>query len=178
MATPDGAAAPVDLEPPPGPAPEKPKRTKKAAKGAPEYSKSFLEFWGAYPRKVGKPKAFEAWQEIGKRLKNARGILAAIKAQVAAGHLGADIQHVPHPATWLNNARWEDEIATPETLPAVPGARGQPQPRTFHQRKQAENEQKANLVLLTMGIENGPNGTPESASPASGHALPIGQVGS
>ncbi|MDY0307749.1 MAG: hypothetical protein RBR18_15070 [Desulfovibrionaceae bacterium] len=58
--------------------------------------------------------------------KDARGILAAIKAQVAAGHLGVDLQHIPHPATWLNQSRWEDEIAPPGLSPVVPGARGQP----------------------------------------------------
>lgn len=37
-------------------------------------------------------------------------ILAGLKAQIEAGVLNRGDQYTPHPTTWLNQGRWEDEI--------------------------------------------------------------------
>lgn len=68
----------------------------------------FNAFWKAYPRKVGKGAAEKAWG------KNGRPELAVLLAAVAAQAQSEQWQKdggkfIPHPATWLNQKRWEDE---------------------------------------------------------------------
>lgn len=68
--------------------------------------RDFEDFWAAYPRKVGKDDALKAWKKATKR---------APVEQIAAGLNAAqwppDKQFIPHPATWLNQGRWQDEPA-------------------------------------------------------------------
>jgi len=68
----------------------------------------FDAFWAAYPRRVGKGAARRAWASA-RRLTSADYILSALEAQLAAG-LFKDATYTPHPATWLNQERWDDEI--------------------------------------------------------------------
>jgi len=73
----------------------------------------FASFWKAYPRRVGKKAALKAWE----RLHNGKGktpslemILHAIDRQRRGW---SDPKYIPHPATWLNGRRWEDETEEP-----------------------------------------------------------------
>ena len=70
----------------------------------------FNLFWDAYPKKESKKDAWEAW----KRLNPSQEILAAILAGIGRAKTGDQWQRsiIPHPATWLNGKRWEDEIDT------------------------------------------------------------------
>lgn len=74
------------------------------------YSSDFLAFWAAYPRKVGKGAAWKAFH----RLRPDHGLLAAMLEAVGRQR-GTQAwkkdggQFIPHPATWLNQRRWEDE---------------------------------------------------------------------
>jgi len=82
------------------------------AKKAPKETlgKSFDEFWGSYPRKVGKQAARKAFA----RLKPAdRAATLAAVSEFAASALVADSDPdlIPHPATWLNQGRWDDDRA-------------------------------------------------------------------
>jgi len=70
---------------------------------------TFDEFWHAYPRKVGKGAAIKSW---------ARAIKLAPPYEIMAGLTEAqnewvaretETQFIPHPSTWLNQRRWEDE---------------------------------------------------------------------
>lgn len=80
----------------------------------------FVEFWQAYPHKIGKPAARKAWKQasrdpdaVMRGLKRWSDFWTAAKTQ---------IQFVPHPATWLNQRRWEDEPpATPIAQPISNG---------------------------------------------------------
>lgn len=69
---------------------------------------SFLQFWKAYPRKQNKAKALLAW----KRIKPDAALLSEILASI--GRLSESEQwrggFIPHPTTFLNGRRWEDEI--------------------------------------------------------------------
>jgi uncharacterized protein YdaU (DUF1376 family) len=69
-------------------------------------------FWKQYPRKVAKPNALKAWNRIKPDDDVLKKMLAAINHQ---GLSSREIQFVPHPATWLNAQRWEDEITAPTT---------------------------------------------------------------
>jgi uncharacterized protein YdaU (DUF1376 family) len=72
-----------------------------------EYIDRFNVFWKQYPRKVAKPNALKAWNKIKPDDVVFKKMLDAINQQ---GLSSKEIQFVPHPATWLNAQRWEDEI--------------------------------------------------------------------
>ncbi len=84
----------------------------------------FAEFYTAYPRKVAKPAALKAFCAINPDDSTLQAMLAAIEAQGLAARCAAgDVRFVPHPATWLNGRRWEDQplpgsgaIGSPTTL--------------------------------------------------------------
>ena len=82
----------------------------------------FAAFWQAYPSKKAKGHALKAWAKL---TAEERGkCLPAIQAQVAAKHFkGSDgVDYIPHPATWLNARRWEDELAqVKQTTPVATG---------------------------------------------------------
>jgi hypothetical protein len=73
------------------------------------YTKAFLEFWEAYPLKVGKKAAFRAWKKARDK-PPVEEILSAICKQ----HESRKWQEgfIPNPATWINQGRWEDVIET------------------------------------------------------------------
>ncbi len=84
------------------------------------YNNEFIEFWKEYPKKVGKLKAFESWQKH-KCKNNLSIILNAITEQSKTEQWCRDSGlYIPHPATWLNQRRWEDESNKPLT-PKVKG---------------------------------------------------------
>jgi hypothetical protein len=78
------------------------------------YTPQFEEFWKAYPkqRRIGKGAAAKAWQKI-KMDKDEllRLCLDAIKWQKLTEQWRRDnCQFVPHPTTYINQRRWEDEM--------------------------------------------------------------------
>jgi len=74
------------------------------------FAADFVSFWKAYPRKVGKGAAMKAWEKARPPLDKC---LATLRWQSQSEAWRKDNgQFIPHPATWLNQARWEDE---PET---------------------------------------------------------------
>lgn len=75
-----------------------------------EYSVEFLSFWDHYPRKEKKKKAFEAWQQIPNVDALLEKMLSTLSWQSESDQWTKEAgQFIPHPATWLNNSRWEDE---------------------------------------------------------------------
>lgn len=73
----------------------------------------FDRFWQAYPRKAGKGQARRAWRRAVKKVPGDE--LVTFAEQFARDVvLVVEPQFVPHPATWLNGERWEDE---PEIVP-------------------------------------------------------------
>lgn len=76
-----------------------------------ESPKAFDEFWKSYPNKVGKGAAEEAWKKKGCE-KLLPQILVAIRdAKVSQAWTKDAGQFIPNPTTWLNQRRWEDELA-------------------------------------------------------------------
>lgn len=71
----------------------------------------FDEFWAAYPRKTAKPKAQAAFNKIHPCSAMLTQMLEAIGAQkLTPQWLKDGGQYIPHPATWLNQERWLDDI--------------------------------------------------------------------
>lgn len=82
-----------------------------------ETNGDFDTFWASYPRKIGKDKALEAWLKKHPPLEQCIRTLAW--ETKSPKWLEEDGKFIPHPATWLNQGRWQDEPA-PAALPTAP----------------------------------------------------------
>lgn len=68
----------------------------------------FERFWQAYPRKVGRVKAEAAFAKVTEDISV---LLSAIARQKKSAQWQKDNgQFIPHPTTWLNGKRWQDEL--------------------------------------------------------------------
>lgn len=70
----------------------------------------FAKLWDAYPKKIGKDAARRAFdkRKVDDALLNT--MLEAIARQKKSVDWLKDAgQYIPHPATWLNQGRWQDE---------------------------------------------------------------------
>lgn len=70
----------------------------------------FERFWKAYPLKKAKTAAIKAWKKINPDKQLAEIIIAAVEKQKRwEDWIRDNGQYIPHPSTWLNQGRWEDE---------------------------------------------------------------------
>lgn len=69
----------------------------------------FAEFWQAYPRRVAKGAAEEAYRQIIRNGEATEGELLAGAMRYAAERDREDPRFTKHPATWLNGKCWTDE---------------------------------------------------------------------
>ena len=71
----------------------------------------FDRFWSAYPRKVAKPaarKKFESLNPDGPLLEK---MIQAVERQKKSDQWTKDDgRFIPHPANWISQRRWEDEL--------------------------------------------------------------------
>lgn len=84
----------------------------------------FALFWKLYPRKVGKANAEKAWS----KLKVDADLFERMASALAAWAVSPDWtkdggQFIPHPATWLNGKRWDDELPAPGNVHPFPPRR-------------------------------------------------------
>lgn len=84
----------------------------------------FPKFWKLYPNKKGKSNAEKAW----KKLKVTDDLFALIADGLARQVVCAEWtkdggQFIPHPATWLNGKRWEDEVKSASNVHPFPQPR-------------------------------------------------------
>ncbi len=83
---------------------------------------SFAEFWAAYPRKTQKQIAFKSWCRVNPDPELRVRIMTALAQHCKMPQWTKDGgQFIPHPATWLNQARWEDQIGV--SRPKVGGGK-------------------------------------------------------
>lgn len=78
------------------------------------WNEQFAQFWQAYPRKVAKGAALREWARIGKS-QTAPSIGDLLRAIERYRTSVSDPRFICHPATWLRQERWSDEIAAPDT---------------------------------------------------------------
>ena len=101
---------------------------------------AFARFWTAYPRKVSKETARKAFERIDPDEDLLNAMIEAIEKQKLSPQWQEDGgQYIPHPATWLNGKRWEDE---PQTIRAVT--------RAVNGYKQRDNSNAADEALERM----------------------------
>jgi uncharacterized protein YdaU (DUF1376 family) len=77
-------------------------------------NEGFDRFWLAYPRRIAKANALTAWAKINPDQDLLQTILDAVSRQAKTdGWVRDNGKFIPHPATWLNARRWEDEVVVP-----------------------------------------------------------------
>jgi hypothetical protein len=80
----------------------------------------FDTFWKEYPRKVSKQQAVKAWKSLNPDHTLLTTMLQALEKQKRSEQWQKDNgKFIPHPATWLNGKRWEDELAPKYSPPEV-----------------------------------------------------------
>ena len=82
---------------------------------AKESDRLFDKFWSVYPRHEGKQNARKAFDKLKPDDAMLETLVNAILKQKQSAQW-SDPQYIPHPATWLNGHRWEDEM--PKAMPS------------------------------------------------------------
>jgi len=67
----------------------------------------FLEFWNLYPKKKKKKEALNAWLKVSPPIQPVLNAIGWQKQQ--QDWIKEDGKFIPHPATYINGHRWEDE---------------------------------------------------------------------
>ena len=82
-----------------------------------DFNMDFDQFWNIYPRKVSKQAAVLAWKKLTPSQQLYEQIIAAVKMSLTENPqwLRQNGDFIPHPATYLNNRRWEDELPAKKT---------------------------------------------------------------
>lgn len=79
----------------------------------------FNTFWQAYPLKKAKQAAWKAWQKIKPTTELFEKIMSAVDNAKRSEDWARDNgRYIPHPATWLNGGRWDDELTEASTTTA------------------------------------------------------------
>ena len=69
----------------------------------------FESFWKVYPRKVGKEKCRNWFKSHKPNEELVQKMIESVEEQKKSKQW-SDPQYIPHPYTWLNQGRWEDEL--------------------------------------------------------------------
>jgi len=126
-----------------------------------ELPEAFLAWYSCYPRKVGRPAALKAWNramKVATPEEVVDGLIRHLPAFLAQKERG-ETQFIPHPATWLNQERWNDDpppvpsrlarhVAPVDGLPAdLAAARAGTLPPSARERLQAAIERGQQRAL-------------------------------
>lgn len=77
-------------------------------------STAFDDFWKCYPRKKGKKAAVKAFLKATDK-PPLDVLIAKLNQQKQSMDWKKDGgKYIPHPSTWLNEGRWDDEVDTPQ----------------------------------------------------------------
>ena len=95
-------------EPDVEPQPEKEKETAPPLPSLPTVDDWFDKFWQSYPRKIAKPKARASFAKAMKKA-SIEDIRAGLRRWKTYWEQADDPEFTPHPTTWLNQERWNDE---------------------------------------------------------------------
>ncbi len=92
-------------------------------KGQKKIEPDFVRFYTAYPKKKGKDQAEKAYNKLNGEAPSIDSLLEILdKHKKSLDWTRDDGKFIPHPATWLNQKRWEDEV-TPTTSKSDPHGR-------------------------------------------------------
>ncbi|MDA8149828.1 MAG: hypothetical protein M0041_01625 [Nitrospiraceae bacterium] len=86
------------------------------------YSKEFETFWAAYPKKIGKLAAWQAWEKMSGQRPPLEAILRTLDGYRQTEQW-QETRFIPHPSNWLAQRRFDDE-------PMTGGSHGRQKPLT------------------------------------------------
>jgi hypothetical protein len=75
----------------------------------PEQKVGFERFWKLQKRKINKNGCLNRWRVIYPDAELTERIIAAYQHQRDVWWANRDVETIPHPLTWLNQERWDDE---------------------------------------------------------------------
>ncbi len=84
--------------------------TSRAKLAHPQDDPFFLAFWQAYPRRIGKGAARTAFHRAARYADPNMIVQAALTYARFVEDRQVEQQFIPHPATWINGERWEDDL--------------------------------------------------------------------
>jgi hypothetical protein len=102
----------------------------------------FDRFWESYPRKTAKQEAIKAFEKLKPDAMLIETMVKAVERQKQSAQWQEDGgRYIPHPATWINQRRWEDVLPAkgPEKLKVVNAAKYDQ--REYHESDFEENDQ-------------------------------------
>jgi len=115
------------------------KREDKIREEKKESIPSFDDWYSKYPKKTARQAAEKAWFKLNPSTDLVSTILAALEIQKSCKQwLKDNGEFIPHPSTWLNQRRWEDEAEQPKRNKSI--------------ADDITPEQRAKLKQLTEGI--------------------------
>lgn len=80
----------------------------------------FDQFWDKYPKKIGKADALRAFKKIKPDEELTSRIISSIESHMKTDQWkDNEGRYIPYPATFLNRAQWEDEIAPKKKTPKI-----------------------------------------------------------
>ena len=117
----------------------KPKRKPEA-----DYANDFDEWYAGYPLKVSKKAARRAYEKARKEGTTREELLEGLeRSKRSWENSGTEKRYIPHPSTWLNKGKWDDEEFTYEdSLPRMPA--GEDPLEIARRMAQREQQQAAN----------------------------------
>jgi hypothetical protein len=81
----------------------------------------FEGFWRCWPKKVARADAEKVWRKLRPDAATQVLILGAVSRQARSPDWTKDDgKFIPHPATWLNGRRWEDEVGAARSADGLP----------------------------------------------------------
>lgn len=111
-----------------------------------EQDTRFAQFWDAYPRHVAKQDARKKFGTLNPDDELLEVMLKAIEAQKRSEQWTKDNgQFIPHPSTWINQRRWEDETPKPSAIVKVLPA------QQYSQRDYSGEQEDAMRRMLELG---------------------------
>lgn len=73
-------------------------------------AESFADFWVLYPKKVGKAKCLRKFISLCKSKEGLEKLIIDGIRKYLSVYEMCEKKYIPHPHTWLNQERWEDDI--------------------------------------------------------------------
>jgi len=125
---------------------------KKEPEGKEKPEEMFALFWDAYPRKEAKQNAWKAFKKVLPDAQLMSAMIAWLKL-ACESEQWQDKSKIPHPATWLNQRRWEDD-PPPKPAPKNPGGPAVGQRLTPAQQREANARAVYQQVLAEQGNDD------------------------
>ena len=107
----------------------------------------FEAFWRAYPRRIGKRVAEIKYRGAIKGGATHEAIMAGVAQYVRwIAREKKAMQYVAHPATWLYQGRWEDELDPPKAV--------QPAAKLYEPERPLSDAERQKVASMFDGLDS------------------------